>query len=188
VAATRHGYVYLLSNPSMPGLVKIGKTTRKPADRVNELGRASGVPTPFRLEAWTWAKDVAKAEREVHQRLAKHRVNDGREFFRIEVDRTLTTARQVAREQRLRLVTRRGWVGGIAAIASLFVYLNSILLLSGVFAEHPLALRLSVFNALIMLGTPGAVWARAAEATRNHPVMVHLSSLAVVATMAAVGG
>lgn len=41
------GYLYLLVNPSMEGLVKIGKTQRDPKARAKELG--SGIPTPFLL-------------------------------------------------------------------------------------------------------------------------------------------
>ena len=36
------GYIYLMVNPSMEGLVKIGKTSRNPVDRARELGAATG--------------------------------------------------------------------------------------------------------------------------------------------------
>lgn len=39
--------VYVLTNPSMPGLVKIGKTTQKEvSERMTQL-YTTGVPTPF---------------------------------------------------------------------------------------------------------------------------------------------
>ncbi|PIY04238.1 MAG: hypothetical protein COZ20_06175 [Gallionellales bacterium CG_4_10_14_3_um_filter_54_96] len=41
------GYVYVLLNQSLPGCVKIGKTTRDTATRAAELSSATGVPTPF---------------------------------------------------------------------------------------------------------------------------------------------
>ena len=41
------GWVYALINRSYDGLVKIGKTTRHPSERAEELSSASGVPTPF---------------------------------------------------------------------------------------------------------------------------------------------
>lgn len=184
--APRHGYVYLLSNPSMPGLIKIGSTTRRPDDRKNELSRATGVPTPFRLEAWTWAKDVLKAERAVHAKLRKHRVNEGREFFRIDVEQALAVAKQVASEQRLRLVTRKGWLGGVAALAALFCYLNALLVMSGLFGNHPLLMRLAVFTALLLLAVPSAAWSRAVETTRARPWSIHATFLAAIAALVAV--
>jgi len=42
-----YGIVYLLTNPVMPGVVKIGMTTREDMDaRMREL-YSTGVPVPF---------------------------------------------------------------------------------------------------------------------------------------------
>jgi hypothetical protein len=41
------GFIYVLINVSMDGLVKIGKTQRDPEKRAIELSSATGVPTPF---------------------------------------------------------------------------------------------------------------------------------------------
>ena len=43
------GYIYCLSNQSMPGLIKIGMTLRMPDKRAKELF-TTGVPTPFVVE------------------------------------------------------------------------------------------------------------------------------------------
>jgi len=45
----KDGFIYILINNSMDGLVKIGKTKRDPTERINELSSATGVPTPFIL-------------------------------------------------------------------------------------------------------------------------------------------
>ena len=45
-----YGIVYLLTNPVMPGLVKIGMTTREDIDtRMREL-YSTGVPVPFECQ------------------------------------------------------------------------------------------------------------------------------------------
>jgi len=43
----KQGYVYILTNPSMPGLVKIGRSKNGGRKRASDLYQ-TGVPTPFR--------------------------------------------------------------------------------------------------------------------------------------------
>jgi hypothetical protein len=78
------GFLYLLVNPSMGDLVKVGKTKRNPKDRAKELGAVTGIPTPFILVFDVSVEDCDRAERYVHQRLAEYRVSSNREFFRVE--------------------------------------------------------------------------------------------------------
>lgn len=80
-----HGFVYILTNPSMPGLVKIGKTTRDPERRAAELDQ-TGVPTPFQVEDSVFAPDCGELERHMHKVFDDCRVSAGREFFRIDAD------------------------------------------------------------------------------------------------------
>lgn len=77
------GYLYVLSNPSIPGLVKVGKTTRDPAQRVAELSAATGVPSPFVLLYQQPVANCDAAEAWVHQAMALRgwRYADNREFF-----------------------------------------------------------------------------------------------------------
>lgn len=79
------GYVYILSNESMPGLVKIGRTSRAAEGRAQELF-VTGVPTPFKVEESLLFPDAKRAESDLHKKLRKHRVYHGREFFRVSVD------------------------------------------------------------------------------------------------------
>jgi hypothetical protein len=80
------GYIYILSNPAMPGILKIGVTERSGAHRARELySGASGVPSPFRLEFDVTVRSASLRERYVHDALAIHRVNDSREFFRVDL-------------------------------------------------------------------------------------------------------
>ena len=77
------GFLYVLMNPSMPGLVKVGKTTRDPAARVSELSAATGVPTSFVLLFSQPVADCHAAEAWAHAELERrgHRPSASREFF-----------------------------------------------------------------------------------------------------------
>lgn len=61
------GYVYVLSNPCMPGIVKIGKTTRSVEDRANELYQ-TGVPEPFKVEEFFHSPDCHELEASLTRR------------------------------------------------------------------------------------------------------------------------
>ena len=78
------GYIYILSNPSMPNLVKIGYTTRKPHERVAEINASTGIPEPFKIEAAFHSLDPCKDEKIIHSALEKFRYNKNREFFSME--------------------------------------------------------------------------------------------------------
>ena len=82
-----YGIVYLLTNPVMPGLVKIGMTTQKEIDqRMKEL-YTTGVPLPFECQFACKVKksDCAKIEKALHTAFEPQRINANREFFRIQV-------------------------------------------------------------------------------------------------------
>ena len=84
------GYIYVLFNPLMTGLVKVGKTTRDPEERAAELSSSTGVPAPFIVAYQREVNDCTRAEDFVHSYLTNLgcRVNNNREFFRA----SLTTA------------------------------------------------------------------------------------------------
>jgi DNA-directed RNA polymerase subunit RPC12/RpoP len=77
------GFLYVLVNSAMPGLLKIGKTERDTESRAKELSGATGIPTPFVVAYEEWFKDCSAAENYVHAVLASSgcRVADNREFF-----------------------------------------------------------------------------------------------------------
>ncbi len=77
------GFIYILSNPRMPDLVKVGITEKHPALRAAELSDHTGVPEPFRLEYWVEVIDMEVAEREFAACNNWMRVNDSREFYRM---------------------------------------------------------------------------------------------------------
>lgn len=83
-----YGIVYLLTNPCMPGLVKIGMTKQEDLEkRMKEL-YTTGVPVPFECQFACKVnnKDCAKIEKALHTAFDPQRVNKNREFFKINVE------------------------------------------------------------------------------------------------------
>jgi hypothetical protein len=68
----------------MPGLVKVGKTTRDPDQRADELSSVTGVATPFVVAFQQHFADCDAAEDFIHVRLQEcgYRESSNREFFR----------------------------------------------------------------------------------------------------------
>ena len=81
-ATANEGFLYVISNPSMPGLIKVGMTSKSPAERMKSLYSTS-VPTPFEAEYFALCKDRKKCEALAHKALQSWRVNSRREFFRL---------------------------------------------------------------------------------------------------------
>ena len=83
------GIVYVLTNPAMPGIVKIGKTSRDSVDaRLNEL-YSTGVPVPFECAFAGRIADEGKVERAFHLAFGPYRINPKREFFEIEPEQAI---------------------------------------------------------------------------------------------------
>jgi hypothetical protein len=71
----------------MPGLLKIGATTRTPEDRAKELF-TTGVPVQFQIEFSRKVNSVFEKEKQIHKLLECYRIKS-REFFEISVDHAL---------------------------------------------------------------------------------------------------
>jgi hypothetical protein len=86
--------VYLLTNPVMPDLVKIGRTINL-EERVRLLSAHSGVPVPFEVFYACEVSDSAQVERSIQEGFGDHRINPKREFFRINPERILAILKLV---------------------------------------------------------------------------------------------
>jgi hypothetical protein len=91
------GYIYVLANSAMPDLVKVGKTTRTPAERAAELSKVTGVPTPFIVVYEQLVEDCTAAEEFVHTMLQQkgYRESDNREFFRASPNEVIRFVMQI---------------------------------------------------------------------------------------------
>lgn len=76
-------YVYVLSNPAMPDIVKVGRTNDVRRRMATSSSRTE-VPLPFVLELAIEIDDAAKLERALHSLLDGSRVNPRREFFQVD--------------------------------------------------------------------------------------------------------
>lgn len=77
------GFVYCLSNPCMPGVLKIGMTHRSPMQCCQELSSSTSAPVPFTLLCYGEVQLPREAELYLHEALSDERINGSREFFKI---------------------------------------------------------------------------------------------------------
>lgn len=79
------GYVYILSNPAMPGILKIGRSKHSGRIRARDIYKqgGTGVPMPFKMEFEIWSEDCIEDEVIVHDELRDARINQSREFFKV---------------------------------------------------------------------------------------------------------
>ena len=94
------GIIYLLSNPAMPGILKIGKTTKEDVKlRMKEL-YSSGVPLPFECLYAAKVRDIDSVEKALHTAFSPDRVNPKREFFEIEATASISKIEASERDKK----------------------------------------------------------------------------------------
>lgn len=76
------GFVYIISNRSMPGLLKVGRTTRTLSERLEELS-STGVPKGFQVEFFCEVDSADRLESRTH--LALQPFHYGKEFFKCSI-------------------------------------------------------------------------------------------------------
>lgn len=89
--------VYILTNESMPGYIKIGRTETSVAQRMSELDKTS-VPLPFQCFYAARVDDFAKVERALHTAFGDARVRPSREFFKLDAYRAKVLLELIALE------------------------------------------------------------------------------------------
>ncbi len=88
------GYVYVLINASLNGIVKIGKTQCSPGEQAKELSSATGILTPFIVTYSAYFEDCHEAEVFVHSRLENSRLPENREFFEVPVQQAIEAVKE----------------------------------------------------------------------------------------------
>lgn len=76
----------ILSNPSIPDVLKIGFTNLTPELRAKQLSSSTGVVIPFKVEWAFKCFDGNRMEAEVHSALKEYRISNQREFFQVDLE------------------------------------------------------------------------------------------------------
>ena len=139
------GYVYCFSNPSMPGLYKVGETEKTLEERKRGL-YTTGVPEPFIIE---FAKKVAnpkQMETYLFEALADYRHNNNREFFRAPLHKIKTL---------FNLMTGEEWTENkIDAIDDSITVNTDVSELTTESSETPSAPSKDYYKKLLTIGQP----------------------------------
>ena len=85
------GWVYVITNKSMSGLVKIGFSTKDPVARASEL--SAGAPYQYEVAYDVLVEDPQAVERSVHKLLAHKR--KGKEWFHCSVYEAVNEIRSI---------------------------------------------------------------------------------------------
>ena len=90
--------IYVMSNPSLQGMVKIGYIGKEIEVRRGILSKATGVPTPFKVEyIYRLQGRGMELEREIHSYLKEFRLNNEREFFEIGIKQAVEAIQKVGK-------------------------------------------------------------------------------------------
>ena len=99
--------LYVLTNPSMPNICKIGRTDRESIDtRLREL-YTTGVPVPFECYYAAKVNSDLNVEKNLHAAFEPSRVNPSREFFEIDPEQAKVILEMLAVEDVTPQVTEK---------------------------------------------------------------------------------
>ena len=90
-------WVYIMSNPTMPGYYKIGYTKNTPEERAKQISNATGVIVPMKVEWAFHCYNGFALEQECHHKLEMYRVNNNREFFQMPLDEAKQTIEELGK-------------------------------------------------------------------------------------------
>lgn len=87
------GWVYVITNKAMPGLHKVGFSTKDPVLRAEELGH-TGAPHPYAVVYDALVENAYDVEQGVHRLLNDKR--EGKEWFRCSMDDAIEAIQKIA--------------------------------------------------------------------------------------------
>jgi len=87
------GWVYIISNKSMPGLIKVGYSSKDPELRAADLN-STGSPHPYTVEYEMLIEQPEKIEGLAHKALSQY--HEGKEWFRCTVEEGIAAIQRIA--------------------------------------------------------------------------------------------
>lgn len=94
-----YGFVYCMGNECMPGVFKIGKTSRSVLVRAQELSSSTSVPIEFDVLFYIETPRMSHIEAAFHEHFDHGRVSENREFFRLDLDAIQNVFDEYAKEE-----------------------------------------------------------------------------------------
>ena len=96
---SKAGYIYILRNAAHEtNIFKIGLTKRDPDIRAAELSSTTASPDKFLVAQDWFTRDCALAEATIHEYFDSYRLNDRREFFRVEFRELITVIDEIVKK------------------------------------------------------------------------------------------
>lgn len=90
-------WIYILMNKHMPGILKIGYTSKSIYQRVSSINAATGVVSPWIIAFGYKCIDGYQLEQAIHTRLTNMgiRINSKREGFEIDIDAAIDIVEEI---------------------------------------------------------------------------------------------
>jgi len=104
------GWVYIITNKAIPGLIKIGYTLKDPILRANELDN-SGAPHPYQVHYEVLVYEPLEIEQRTHKALKDFR--EGKEWFRCSLEDAVTAIHKVIGEGSILIENIIGDIGSV---------------------------------------------------------------------------
>ena len=96
--------IYVLKNDALPGLIKVGMTTKNADERAYTLGASAAVPENFEVaRSYKFPESISyqqllEVERKAHDLLSEYRYSNSKEFFTCTSEYAGTVIEQLQRE------------------------------------------------------------------------------------------
>lgn len=90
-------YIYILSNETIPNLLKIGFTSENPESRARKISKPTGVAGDFKLEFVFPCFNAHNLEKEIHIFLSSKRYKRNKEFFSITLEEAIKVVQTIGK-------------------------------------------------------------------------------------------